>query len=97
MRNSIGRHEAPLRFSFEPIAEPGFELCLGESFPSQPGDMLVSVALDIKRVLDLTVPAAYRDNRVSLQFRTSRERLCRFVEQFSVEAASVLREHPQTV
>lgn len=85
------------RLCFEPVAEPSFGLRTDESSPRQRGCMLASMALDIKRVLDLTVPAAYRDNRVTLQFRTSRDKFRRFVEEFSLEAGRTLRQCPSGV
>lgn len=78
-------------FSFEPTVEPSFEFRLQNGSPAKTGELLASLALDIKRILDFTIPTAYRDNRISLQFRTDWERVRRFAEQFSLEMARLPR------
>jgi len=78
-------------FRFEPEVEPSFEFRFQTRSSIRRGEVLASVALDVKRIIDLTIPAAYRDNRISLQFLTDWERLRRFAEQFSLEAAKVSR------
>ena len=90
MKVFVEAREPTSEFVFEPVAEPSFELRFRRSPRPEPGAVLASVAVDIKRVIDLTIPAAYRDNRISLQLRTNGQRLARFAEQFSLEASRVL-------
>jgi|SRR5690242_2526120 len=79
------------KFAFEPQAEPSFEFRF-QIGSVQPGpEVLVSVALDIKRILNLSMVAAYRENRISLQFLTDRVRVRRFSEQISLEVAKFVR------
>ena len=77
--------------SFEPAVEPAFQFRLQPSSSANGSDVLALAALDLKSVLELTAPALYRDNRISLQLLTDWERLRRFAENFSVEAARVSR------
>ena len=78
-------------FHFEPEVEPSFEFRFKSRSSARRTEVLASVALDVKRILDLTIPAAYRDNRISLQLLTDWERLRRFAEQFCLEAARASR------
>ena len=90
MRSFVDADESVAEFSFEPVAEPSFELRFRRCPPSDQGGILAFAALDIKRVLELTIPAAYRDNRVSLQLRTNEHRVSKFVNQLFLEADRVL-------
>ena len=79
------------KFAFEPQVEPSFEFCFQVESTAQRGEVLASIALDIKCILNLTTAAGYRENRISLRFLTDRERVHRFSEQVSLEAARFLR------
>jgi hypothetical protein len=76
-------------FRFEPEVEPSFELRVQPRASGRNSEVVVSFALDIKRVLGLTIPTAYRENRITLQLLTDWERFHRFAEQFSMEAAKL--------
>jgi hypothetical protein len=76
-------------FRFEPEVEPSFELRFQARSSARRQEVLASVALDVKRILDLTIPTAYRDNRISLQVLTDWDRIRRFAEQFSQGAAKL--------
>jgi len=93
----MGAVPAREELSFEPAVEPSFEFRLRVDSAVKKGDVLASVALDLKRVLDLTIPAAYRDNRISLRLLTDSERLRRFTEQFSLEAGRVFRSQSRAL
>ena len=82
-------------FRFEPTAEPSFEFRFQAGSLARTVDVGASVALDVKRILDVTIPTAYGDNRISLQLLTDWERLRRFAEQFSLGTARLLRTQPQ--
>jgi hypothetical protein len=77
--------------SFEPAVEPSFEFRLQIGSSARKEDVVAFAALDLKGIMEVTVPAVYRDNRVSLQILTDSERLRRFVEQFSHEATKASR------
>ena len=77
-------------FAFEPQVEPSFEFRFQVESTAQAAEVLASVALDVKCILDLTVVAAYRENRISLQFLTDREKVRRFSEQISIETAKFM-------
>lgn len=85
----IWRYFGMQKFCFEPAAEPSFEVRFQVDPPWQRGMLVAYVTLDLKRVLEMTIPTSYRDDRITLQLTTVRNRLHRFAEQFSLEASKV--------
>lgn len=74
---------------FEPAVEPAFEIRFQLRVSPGREAILVSVALDVKCIIDSAAPTVYRDNRVSLQLLTDLGKFRTFAEQFSLEAAKV--------
>lgn len=77
--------QAQPEFRFEPVTEPDFQIRLQTGSAEGRKNVMASVALDLKRVMEMTIPTAYRENRIMLQLDTDWDRPCRFAEEFSVE------------
>jgi hypothetical protein len=61
----IEDRESWTKVGFEPLAEPSFELAFARSQGSKAQRVSAEVAIDLKMVDKITVPAAYRENRVT--------------------------------
>lgn len=87
----VEQEQEQQEFRFEPVAEPSFEVRIQVGPSGQRGMVVASVALDLKRVLEITIPTSYRDDRITLQLTTDGDRLHKFAEQFSIEASRIWR------
>jgi hypothetical protein len=84
-------------FRFEPEVEPSFEFRVQARTSGRNSEVEISLALDIKRVLEFTIPTAYRENRITLQLVTDWERFHRFAQQISMEAAKLAPPRSQVL
>jgi hypothetical protein len=89
--NSVNEdREGWTKVRFEPLAEPSFELAFVRMPGAKAHGFSVKVAVDLKRVENITVPAGYRENRVTLEFLTDQRRLRGFVEGVLRDIGKVL-------
>lgn len=76
----------PLQWTFEPLVEPSFQICtrqLGSVWE-------VSFFVDIKRLVSMNEPTAYRENEIGVRFQTDDQRLERFGDGLGSELSGIL-------
>jgi hypothetical protein len=66
-------------FVFEPQVEPSFTISLERIPHGNDFCRVASIALDMKVLFRVSVPTAYREDRLSLRFHTNEQRLQRFI------------------
>ena len=84
-RNRTRGH--PLPWTFEPSVEPSFQIGVRQ----HDSVWEVSLFCDIKMLMVINKPAAYRENQIGVRFQTDHRRLESFASGLGSELSGVLR------
>jgi hypothetical protein len=87
---SVG--DASKNLAFEPQIEPTFLFSL-ERIPHN-GDFcrVANLAIDLKCVFNVSVPTAYREDRIALRFHTNEQRMQRFVADLAKQIGTCIQD-----
>lgn len=76
-------------FEFEPEVEPSFHFSFQRVPHNKSYCRVVSFAIDLKRVIKMLIPCAYRENRITLKVHTTEERIKTFSTEFLEETRKI--------
>ena len=77
-------------FRYEPGVEPSFDFEFGKTPEGELGPYIASAGVDMNRVLRMTQPVPFRENRLALRLRTTHARAQRFLAELLKETDSAL-------
>jgi hypothetical protein len=84
--------DASNNFAFEPQVEPTFLLSL-ERIPHN-GDFcrVANLAIDLKCIFHVSVPTAYREDRIALRFHTTEQRMQSFIADLTKQIGTCIQQ-----
>ena len=84
--------DASNNFAFEPQVEPTFLLSLERV--SHNGDFcrVANLVIDLKCVFHVSVPTAYREDRIALRFHTNEQRMQSFVADLAKQIGTCIQD-----